>query len=56
MVCVGGGVARACMSPFVVNGICCDVQSLWLIMRMVILFVSSLTAIMAQWLASMVVL
>ena len=28
-------MARMCMSGFVVSGICCDVQSLWFIIRMV---------------------
>ena len=44
------------MSPFILSGICCEVQSLWLIMKMVVVFVSSLAVIMAQWMASTVVL
>lgn len=52
----GGMVARVCMSPFILSGICCEVQSLWLIMKMVVVFVSSLAVIMAQWMASTVVL
>ena len=52
----GGMVATICVSAFVVNGICCGVQSLWLIIRMVVVFVPSLAAIMAQWMASTVVL
>ena len=46
MVC-GGMVASMCMSTFVVSGICCGVQSLWLTMRMVVVFISSLAAILA---------
>ena len=44
------------VSTFVVNGICCDVQSLRLTMRMVVVLVSSLAAILAHWMASIVVL
>ena len=47
MVC-GGMVANMCMLTFVVNVVYCSVQSLWLTIRMVVVFVSSLTAIMAQ--------
>ena len=45
-------VAIVCMSTFVVIGSCCDVQSLWLSIRMVNVCVSSLAAIRAQWMAS----
>ena len=41
-------MANICISAFVVIGNCCDVQSLWLIMRIVIVFISSLAAIRAQ--------
>ena len=54
MVC-GGIVARMCMSGFV-SGNCCGVQSLWFIIRIVVVWVSSLAAILAQWMALRVVL
>ena len=41
MVC-GGMIVIVCMSPFVVIGSCCGVQSLWLTMRMVIVFINLL--------------
>ena len=44
----GGMVAIVCMLLFVVSGSCCDVQSLWLTISMVIVFVFSLAAILAQ--------
>ena len=52
----GGIVANMCMSALVVSGSCCGVQSLWLAIRMVIVCASSLAAILAQWMASKVVL
>ena len=55
MVC-GGMIAMVCMSSFAASEICCGVQSLWLIMNMVAVFVYFLAAIMAQWMASTVVL
>ena len=55
MVC-GVMVARVCMSPCAVSWICCEVESLWLFMRMVTVFVFSLAAILAQWIASTVLL
>ena len=55
MVC-GGMVARVCISPDLVSTICCGVQSLWLIMRMVVVLVSSLDAILAHWMAFTAVL
>lgn len=39
------------MSALVMSGSCCDVQSLWLTIRMVIVRASSLDAILAQWMA-----
>lgn len=51
----GGMVAIVCMSTCVVSG-SCDVQSLWLSIRMVIVCVSSLASILAQWMASKVVM
>ena len=39
------------MFALVMNGSCCDVQSLWLTIRMVIVRASSLDAILAQWMA-----
>jgi hypothetical protein len=48
-------VASMCISGFV-SGSCCGVQSLWFIIRIVIVCVSSLVAILAQWRASRVVL
>ena len=45
-----------CMSAFVVSGICCDVQFLWLIMRLVVVFMSYLAAILTKWMASTIVL
>ena len=45
-----------CLSVFVVSGSCCEVQSLWCVMSMVIVLVSSLATILAQWMASSVVL
>ena len=47
MVC-GGKLANICISAFVEIGNCYDVQSLWLIMRIVIVSMSSLAAIRAQ--------
>ena len=55
MVC-GGMVAIMCTSVFVVSGICWDVPSLWLMMKMVVVFGSALVAILAQCMASIVVL
>ena len=55
MVC-GGMVVMTCMSGFVVRGRVCVVQSLWLAIRMVTVLGSSLAAILAQWIASNVVL
>ena len=55
MVC-GGMVVSVCTSLFVVSGSYCDVQSLWLTLRMVIVFFSSLATIRAQWMASIVML
>lgn len=52
----GGMVTSMCMSTFVVIGNRCDVQSLSLTMSMVIVCASSLVAILAQWMASTVVL
>ena len=49
-------VAIVCMSTFVVGVICCGVQSLWLIIRMVVVLLSSLAATLAQWMASTIVL
>ena len=49
-------VAIMCISLFSMSGICCGVQSLWLIMSMVAVFGSSLAAILAQCIASNVVL
>ncbi len=48
-------MARMCMSGFM-SGICCGVQSLWFIIRIVSVCASSLAAILAQWRASSVVL
>ena len=47
----GGMVVIVCMSTFVVIGSCCDVQSLWVSIRMVNVRASSLAAIRAQWMA-----
>ena len=44
------------MCTLLVSESCCDVQSLWLIIRMVIVLASSLAAILAQWMAFGVVL
>lgn len=55
MVC-GGIVVKTCMSDFVVSESFCVVQSLWLTIKMVIVLRSSLAAILAQWMASDVVL
>ena len=52
----GGMVAIICISLFSVSGICCGVQSLWLIMSMVAVVGSYLAAILAQCMASTVVL
>ena len=52
----GGMVVMTCISGFVVRGSFCVVQSLWLTIRMVIVCGSSLTAILTQWMASIVVL
>ena len=49
-------VARMCMFAFVLIGSCCSVQSLWLTISMVIVCASSLAAILAQWMASKVVM
>ena len=45
-----------CMSRCLLSGIVCVVQSVWLIISMVIVCVSSLAAIRAQCMASTVVL
>ena len=55
MVC-GGMIAIMCTSTLLVSGICCDFQSLWLIMGIVVVFGSALLAIRAQCMASTVVL
>lgn len=52
----GGIVAMTCMSVFMVSGSCCDVQSLWFVISMAIVRASSLAAILAQCIASNVVL
>ena len=44
------------MSMLVVSGSCCGVQSLWLTVSIVLICVSSLAAILAQWMTSRVVL
>ena len=44
----GGIVAMMCMSAFALSESCCDVQSLWFIIRMVIVLASSLAPILAQ--------
>jgi hypothetical protein len=51
MVC-GGMDANVCMFACLVIGICCEVQSLWLIIKMMIIWLSSLAAILAQCMAS----
>ena len=48
-------MASMCKSGFV-TGSCCGVQSLWFIIRIMIVCASSLAAILAQWRASRVVL
>ena len=49
-------MASICMSPCGEIGDCCVVQSLWLIMRILMVSTSSLAAMRAQWMASIVVL
>ena len=55
MLC-GGMVTIVCMSGCLLSGIVCGVQSVWLIISIVMVFVSSLAAILAQCMASVVVL
>ena len=55
MLC-GGMVVNVCMSGCLLSGIVYGVQSVWLIINMVMVFVSSLAAILAQCMASVVVL
>ena len=52
----GGMVVMICISAFVVSGSDCVVQSLWFTIRIVIVLGSSLAAILAQWMASNIVL
>ena len=44
------------MFVLVVRGSCCGIQSLWSTVNIVLVCVSSLAAILAQWMASRVVL
>ena len=44
------------ISGCLLSGIVCDVQSVWLIISMVVVVVSSLAVILAQCMASVVVL
>ena len=49
-------VAMMWMFVLDVSGSCCGVQSLWLSTSIVLVCVSTLAAILAQWLASRIVL
>ena len=52
----GGMVTIVCMSGCLLSGIVCGIQSVWFIINIVMVFVSSLAAILAQCMASVVVL
>ena len=55
MLC-GGMVTIVCISGCLLSGIVCGVQSVWLIISKVMVFGSSLAAILAQCMASVAVL
>ena len=56
MYSIGGMVAIVCMSVFAVSRSFCGVQLVWLIISMVFVCASPLAPILAQWVASRVVL